>query len=91
MINVTINDGHYDHTHQLSNDADISDLIEVLEQYRHNAVALPATSVSIEIDDEAACESCGEIGDIDEVFSNEIGQPQECSDCRYHTEQEMTN
>ena len=91
MITVTVYDGHYSHAHQLGNDAGIHDLIEVLEQYRHNAVEIPATSVSIEIDDEAACFHCGEVGDIDEVFAYEIGQPEECSDCRYHTEQEMTN
>jgi len=53
MITVTVNDGPYIRTHQLNNDADISDLIEVLEQYRHNAVALPATCVSIDVDDTA--------------------------------------
>jgi len=88
MITVTVYDGHYSHDHQLGNDADISDLIEVLEEYRHNAVALPATSVSIEIDDEAACESCGEVGDIDEIWSYEIGDPAECDDCRNQTEKE---
>ncbi len=90
MITVTIYDGHYGHSHQLSNDADLTDLIEVLDQYRHSPVALPATALTIEKDDDTQCESCGEVGDDEEVFAYEIGQPQECSECRYQTEEEMT-
>lgn len=89
MINITIYDGHYGHTHQLSNDAGLSDLLEILEQYRHTPVELPATALTIEKDDDTQCESCGEVGDDDEVFAYEIGQPQECSECRYQTEKEM--
>ncbi len=90
MINVTIYDGHYSHLHQLDNDADLSDLIEVLKQYEHCAVGLPATALKIEQDDDVQCESCGHVADEDCIYAYEIGQPQECAGCRVETEEEMS-
>ncbi|MEK0338990.1 MAG: hypothetical protein QQN46_02025 [Nitrosopumilus sp.] len=90
MINVTINDGKYSHLHQLDNDADLFDLIEVLKQYEHSAGRLPATALSIEKDDDLQCESCGHVAAEDKIYAWAIDQPQECGVCRFETEEEMT-
>ena len=90
MINVTINDGKYSHLHLLNNDAGLDDLIEVLKEYEHCAVGLPATALSIEKDDDLQCKSCGHVADEDEIYAWAIGQPQECGGCRFETEEEMT-
>lgn len=89
MITVSLYDGHYNTEHQLDNDASLSDLIAILEEFRHMPMELPASALTVEHDDDVRCETCGGTGLDQDWFSAVDGGPVECPDCRYTTEEEL--
>jgi DNA-directed RNA polymerase subunit RPC12/RpoP len=89
MITVSLYDGHYNTEHKLDNDASLSDLLAVLEEYRHMPMELPASALTVEHDDDVRCETCGETGYEHDYYSAEDDGPVECPECRYNTEVDL--
>lgn len=83
MITVTVHDGHYNREHLLDDMASVSDLIEVLNEYRNAPMIVFASQVEIRHEPGGGnyvCGDCDHVG-LAITFKEDEWGNESCPEC----------